>query len=250
MKDKNFFKMAFDGTFELVGEMADAKEIFTTGNSFFDKSYFGTRILILAPKPGDEILIAGNAILTFAKSKAEIFIAYSTKKNLNLTALKVLGVQKDKIVFFKNKQELKKLLSDLQANIIFCADYDSQVEFKNLSSDFEEVLGEILIEDNFYRPEVYKKFACATSLNSPPDFYAPNLISTKQPKVEFTDDYNFDLINRANYSWKNRVRFPVPEVCQNSLLKGNPLSIAIEAYNKTSRKDLDVLKILNSTCES
>ena len=89
MEDKDFLKMALDGTFELTGEMTQAEEIISTGNSFFDKSYFGTRILILAPKPGDEILIAGSAIVTFAKSKAEIFIAYASKKNFSKTALKV-----------------------------------------------------------------------------------------------------------------------------------------------------------------
>lgn len=244
MKDKNFSKMAFDEAFELVGEMTDAKEILTTGNSFFDKFYFGTRILILAPKPGDEILIAGSTILSFAKSKAEIFIAYSMKKTISKTALKVLGVDEDKIKFFDGKQELKNLLLDLMPNVIFCGDYDSQVEFKNLSADFEGVLGEILHDDQFYRPEVYKKFACATALNSPPDFYAPNLLSTKRPKVEFTDGYNFDLIDCVNYSWKNRVRFPVIESCQKSLLRDNPLSIAISEY-ESLRNDLDKLKILN-----
>ena len=61
------FKMAEAcGLLELVGTETDAEEILTAGNSFFDKSFFGTRILILAPHPDDEINIAGNMILTLA----------------------------------------------------------------------------------------------------------------------------------------------------------------------------------------
>lgn len=244
MQKNKIFNSAMDGTFELCGEFTGAEEIVTAGNSFFDRSYFGTRILILAPKPGDEILIAGNLILHFASAKAEIFVAYRSKKNFNAEILKSLGIKDDKIIFigeYNFKADLKKIISDLQANIIFCADYDSQVEYQNFSADFDEVLGKILREDKDYRPEVYKKFACATALNSPPDFYEPNLISTVHPKLGVTDGYKFDLIDRANYSWSNRVRFPVPEICQKTLLKDNPLAKAIQSY----KNNFSAIRILN-----
>lgn len=239
--DKKILKSELDGALELCGDLTAAEEILTAGNSFFDRSYFGTRILVIAPKPGDEILIAGNIIFTFAQAKAEIFIAYSVKEKINFDALKILGVQSDKIIFFNNQRELKNLLSELRANIIFCADFDSQAEYKNLSLDFETVMGEILREEKNYFPEVYKKFASATALNSPPDFYAPNLLQTIRPKIGATDNYNFEIIDRANYSWKNRVRFPVHELCQKTLLKENPVAAAISSY-----KNLNPLRILNS----
>jgi len=240
--DKNkILKSEMDGTFELCGDFTAAEETLTAGNSFFERSYFGTRILVIAPRPGDEILIAGNTIFTFAQAKAEIFIAYSGKTKINFDALKILGVQSDKIIFFETQRELKKILLELRANIIFCADYDSQLEYKNLSQTFENVMGEILHEDKSYRPEVYKKFACATALNSPPDFYAPNLLKTARPKLGATDNYDFDIIDSANYSWKNRVRFPVHELCQKTLLKENPVAAAISFY-----KNLNPLRILNS----
>ena len=78
MDDKKIFKSEACGIFELVGEETQAEEILTAGNSFFDKNYFGTRILILAPHPDDEINIAGNMILNLTAAKAEIFVAYST----------------------------------------------------------------------------------------------------------------------------------------------------------------------------
>ncbi len=228
---------------ELYDEITCDEETATVGNSFFERSYFGTRILILAANFGDEILIAGNMILNMAAARAEIFVAYSNfdKKLLaeNIDALKILGVDSKKIIYLNN--DLKKILLDLRANIIFCVDSDNP-EHKNLSAAFEKILGEILIETD-YRPEIYKKLAYATALNCPPDFYAPNLISVKAPKIGVTNDYDFDLIDRANYIWNSRVRFPVPESCRKTLLKNNPIAEAIFAYKKNHWA---ALRILNS----
>ena len=185
-------------------------------------------------------------ILNFTAAKAEIFIAYSECKNFTdelLNALNILHVQREKIIFLDAKNlesELKKVLLNLRANIIFYA-----IDYKNLAETFENVLDEILIETRDYRPEIYQRFALATAINSVPDFYAPNLLSTRQPKVGVTDNYDFDIIDRAGYSWKNRVRFPVPENCRKTLLRDNPLANAILAY-KSRRSELSALKILNS----
>ena len=270
MDDKKFFEAAEAcGLFELVGAETDAEEILTAGNSFFDKIFFGTRVLILAPHPDDEINIAGNMILTLAAAKAEIFVAYSTNGDFEqsaetraqeaVDALKILGVQSEKIIFLgygdghklsdvptpspaghtetyaaknfvdyakktfgrhspytrKNfKRDLKNLLLELRANIIFCVDFDNHADHRTLSILFEEVLGEILSERSDYRPEVYKKFAYATA-----------------------------FVDRANYVWENRVRFPVMN--SRTLLKGNPIADAIFAH-KSQRNEWNALRILNS----
>ena len=245
MREK-IFKAGIDSALELSGEFVDAQEVDPVSNSFFERSYFGTRILILAPQFGDEIAVAGNMILNFTEAKAEIFIAYSqcNRRNDELTAaLDILHISREKIIFLDEKNinaELKKLLLNLRANIIFYA-----VDYKNLAMAFESVLEEILIETADYRPEVYQRFALAMAINSVPDFYAPNLFSTRRPKVGVTDNYDFDVIDHANYSWKNRVRFPVHESCRKTLLKENPLANAILAY-KSRRQELSPLKILNS----
>ena len=298
MDDKKIFESEACGIFELVGEDTQAEEILTAGNSFFDKNYFGTRVLILAPHPDDEINIAGNMILTLAAAKAEIFVAYSTNGDFEVSAkvraqeavdaLKILGVPQDKIIFLgygdghklsdkptkspaghnetyaaenfvdyakkifgrhssytkKNfKRDLKSLLLELRANIIFCVDFDSHQDHRALSIMFEEVLGEILSERNDYRPEVYKKFAYATAFTAAPDFYATNLRATKKPKLGETDTYDFDFIDRANYVWKNRIRFPV--AFSQTILKGNPIAEAIFAH-KSQRNEWNALRILNS----
>ena len=245
MREK-IFEAGISSALELSSECVDEQEFNPVGNSFFDRSYFGTRILILAPRPSDEIAIAGNMILNFTKAKAEIFIVYSQCKTFDdelFDALDILKVPREKIIFLaeKNiKSELKKILLDLRANIIFYA-----VDYKNLASMFESVLDEILIETRDYRPEVYQRFALATAINSVPDFYSTNLFSTRRPKIGVTDNYDFDVIDRANFSWKNRVRFPVHESCRKTLLKDNPLANAILAY-KSKHQKLSPLKILNS----
>ena len=286
------------GLLELVGEDADAKEIPTAGNSFFDKSFFGTRVLILAPHPDDEINVAGNMILTLAAAKAEIFVAYSTNGDFDVAAevraqeavdaLKILGVPSERIIFMgygdghklsdaptpspaghvetyaakgfvdyakkifgrhspytrqNFKRDLKSLLLELRANIIFCVDFDSHADHRALSISFEEVMGEILSERSDYRPEVYKKFAYATAFTAAPDFYAANLRATQKPKVGATDTYDFDLIDRANYVWTDRVRFPV--LHSQTLLKDNPLADAIFAH-KSQRNEWNALRIINS----
>lgn len=255
MKDGNIFKYGIGGTFELCGELIDAEESDTVGNSFFDRSYFGTRILILAPTPGDEIAIAGNTILNFSSARAEIFVAFSASgdskilRKESLNALKILGVKPEKIIFIDAKEnlksELKNLISELQADIIFCADFDSLPEPGILSLTFEEVAGEIFSENPDYRPEIYKKFAYAAGISAPPDFYAPNLLETKSPKIGVTDNYDFDFIGKGNFVWENRVRFPVNEHCRQALLKNNPVAAAIFAY-KSRKKILSAARILNS----
>ena len=245
MREK-IFEAGISSALELSSECVDEQEFNPVGNSFFDRSYFGTRILILAPRPSDEIAIAGNMILNFTKAKAEIFIAYSECKTFDdelSIALDILNVPREKIISLAEKNikaELKKILLDLRANIIFYA-----VDYKNLAATFESVLDEILIETRDYRPEVYQRFALATAINSVPDFYSTNLFSTRRPKIGVTDNYDFDVIDRANFSWKNRVRFPVHESCRKTLLKENPLANAILAY-KSKHQKLSPLKILNS----
>ncbi|MBQ9487432.1 MAG: hypothetical protein IJU91_06505 [Selenomonadaceae bacterium] len=245
MREK-VLKAGISTAFEICEEMTGAEEVESAGNSFFDRSYFGTRVLILAPRAGDEIAVAGNMILNFTAAKAEVFIAYSNFSAWNEElecAMKILNVPREKVIFLalKNlKADLKKILLNLRANIIFYP-----VDSENLSAAFEEALSEILNSTYDYRPEVYQKFALATAVNAAPDFYAPNLFSVRRPKVGVTDDYNFDVIDRANFSWQNRVRFPVSESCRKTVLKNNPLAAALNAY-KSRRAELSPLKILNS----
>ena len=128
--------MGISSTLELCDEVVIEEEFATVGNSFFEKSYFGTRILILASRAGDEIAVAGNMILNFLAAKAEIFIAYAEVKSWNdelAAAMKILGIPQDKVIFFSDN--LREIILNLRANIIFYA-----VDDKNLSANFEKTL--------------------------------------------------------------------------------------------------------------
>ena len=175
-----------DATIEL--SMAAEPEEATSGNSFYDARYFGTRILIMAEKPGDEILLAGNTILNMAAAKAEIIVAYLKKGKIPELGLK-------KIIFIEG--DAAKTALEVAADIIIYAENEA----------FEKAVAEVL---RHYKPEVYKK---PILKNQPADFYAANIISTQQPQ------------GVAN--WEKRVRFPAALQCQKTLLKDNPLAKAL-----------------------
>ena len=243
---EKIFKACIVSALDVSSEVVDVQEFNPIGNSFFDRSYFGTRVLILAPRQGDEIVVAGNMILNLTLAKAEVFIAYSDCDSWTdelAAAMKILNVPREKVLFLDEKNlsaDLKKILLELRADIIFYA-----VDYTKLAACFEKILDEILVECSDYRPEIYQRFALATAINSVPDFYAYNLFSTRKPKRGVTDDYDFDLVDRANFSWENRVRFPVNENCRKTLLKNNPLANALLAY-KSRSQEFSALKILNS----
>ena len=142
--------------------------------------------------------------------------------------------------------DLKDLILEIQADVIFCVDFDKHADHRTLSLIFEEVIAEILkTENNNYKPEIYKKFAYANSFTAIRDFYSDNLLETKRPSTVTTESYDFDIIDRANYSWFNRVRFPIVESCWKTLIAKNPLARAIFAH-KSQRNEWNALGILNS----
>ena len=142
--------------------------------------------------------------------------------------------------------DLKDLILDIQADVIFCVDFDKHADHRTLSLIFEEVIAEILkTENNNYKPEIYKKFAYANSFTAIRDFYSDNLLETKRPSTVTTESYDFDIIDHANYSWFNRVRFPIAENCRKTLIAKNPLARAIFAH-KSQRNEWNALGILNS----
>ena len=75
--------------------------------SFFEASYSGKRVLVLAPHQDDEINLAAGAIPNFLKAGAEVFVAYSTNGDYSYSAdtrlteavnsLTVLGLNREHI---------------------------------------------------------------------------------------------------------------------------------------------------------
>lgn len=143
-------------------------------------------------------------------------------------------------------QDLKDLILDLKADIIFCVDFDKHADHRMLSLMFEQVMYEILSRaDNDYNPEIYKRFAYSTAFTAIRDFYNENLLETKRPVIGNIESYDFDIIDRANYAWNNRVRFPVSENCRETLLENNPIARAVFCH-RSQHNNKNALGIINS----
>ena len=219
-------------------------------NSFFDIRYHGFKILVIVPNSSDEVNLAGAMILNLVKARANIFVAFVNGNLIKDTkisrevenSLEILGMKRDNIIYLDNNDvlsALKKLLIELEADAIFCTDFDIPAEHRRLTIDFDQAIGEILSRaGNKYHPEIYKGFAYATAFAAIQDLHSENLLETKKP-------LNFDLIDRANYTWSERIRFPVYENCRKTLILHNPIAKAIFAH-KSQRNEWNTLGIINS----
>ena len=112
--------------------------------------------------------------------------------------------------------DFKSVILEYEPDILYCCDYDGHADHRAISLFFEEAMNEILKENPFYRPEVYKGFAYSTAWDGKEDYYSLNALSTHLKKPA-------DIMRETNtYAWKDRVRLPVAieslsHVMQNSL---------------------------------
>lgn len=112
--------------------------------------------------------------------------------------------------------DFKSVILEYQPDTLYCCDYDGHADHRAISLFFEEAMNEILVENPFYRPEVFKGFAYSTAWDGKNDYYSLNALSTHLKKPA-------DVMRETNtYSWADRVRFPVAReslshVMQNSL---------------------------------
>lgn len=112
--------------------------------------------------------------------------------------------------------DFKSVILEYQPDILYCCDYDGHADHRAISLFFEEAMNEILKENPFYRPEVFKGFAYSTAWDGKKDYYSLNALSTHLKKPA-------DVMRETNtYAWADRVRFPVAieslsHVMQNSL---------------------------------
>ncbi len=112
--------------------------------------------------------------------------------------------------------DFKSVILEYQPDILYCCDYDGHADHRAISLFFEEAVDEIIKENPFYRPEVFKGFAYSTAWDGKEDYYSLNALSTHLKKPA-------EVMRETNtYAWEDRVRFPVAieslsHVMQNSL---------------------------------
>lgn len=137
------------------------------------------------------------------------------------------------------KEDLRTLILDIHANVIFCNDYDVHSDHRASSILFEEVMGEILrCPGNTYHPAVFKGFAYCTSFSSPQDFYEINLLSVPCP-----DEKN-EIIGCSLYEWDARVRFPILPQCRSFFMRHNIIYKALFEH-KSQSAALHAVSIIN-----
>lgn len=99
--------------------------------------------------------------------------------------------------------DIENVILDYRPDVLYCVDYDYNIDHRALSHSFEKVMGKILKEYPDYRPQVFKGYAYNTAWESEKDFYGENLVSAKNI---FAEPY---LQQPAVYRWEDRVRLPV-----------------------------------------
>lgn len=99
--------------------------------------------------------------------------------------------------------DIMDLLNEYQPDTIYCVDYDSHPDHRVTSLAFEEALGQVLRQRSDYTPLVLKGFAYSMAWKAPNDFYADNLLSTRNPSQA---SY---MCENDIYRWDDRLRLPV-----------------------------------------
>ncbi len=99
------------------------------------------------------------------------------------------------------RADLKDLVLELQADVIFCVEVEPHPDHSALSLLLDEVMAEILREEADYRPLLLKSSCYATNVYAADDFYRENLAATQNPSG---GEFFFDV-----YNWEDRIRLPV-----------------------------------------
>ena len=125
-------------------------------------------------------------------------------------------------------RDMTNLILDLQPEVIFCTDLDGHHDHRLTSLLFEECLYNILLENIYYRPLIFKGFAYATTYEGVDDFFTTLNVSAaiKPSKNQLAFNAISELDNPL-YKWEERVRFPVSEEALNRKYWRNKLAKAM-----------------------
>ena len=110
-------------------------------------------------------------------------------------------------------QDLKSVILDIRPDVIYCVDYDPHADHRACSLLFEKAMGQILVNENDYSPEVYKGFAYSAAWNADNDFFSTNIQSTQNAYTRA--NWGTDLVPAEDVviprilRWEERRRLPV-----------------------------------------
>ena len=99
--------------------------------------------------------------------------------------------------------DIEDVILEYLPDVIYCVDYDYNIDHRALSHSVEKVMGKILKENSNYDPVVLKGYAYNTAWEAVSDYYADNLLPTQNA---FSEQYSKVP---GVYRWEERVRLPV-----------------------------------------
>ena len=99
--------------------------------------------------------------------------------------------------------DIESVILEYLPDVIYCVDYDYNIDHKALSHSFEKVMGRILKEKDGYRPLTLKGYAYSTAWEAESDFYVDNILPTQNIFLEYYQQ------KPEIYRWEDRVRLPV-----------------------------------------
>lgn len=141
-------------------------------------------------------------------------------------------------------QDLENIILDILPNIIICVDLDTHADHRMLSLALDKVMGKILREQDNYTPLILKRFAYDLAYMAEPDFYQLNLQQNKKPvigKAQCTQQ----IVDKAYYSWKDRLRLPIIKNEYGNFLFNKTISKALLCH-KSQSAAFKALGIINS----
>lgn len=130
------------------------------------------------------------------------------------------------------KTDMKTVICDYFPGLIICVDFDSHPDHRAASLMFDEVIGEILKEQQVYRPVILKKFAYNGVWKGDKDYYPYPCAKTKMHTGISYSGLIHDL-ESPTYKWADRVVIPSHKKTITPLLTKNILYKAAKQHRCT-----------------
>lgn len=135
--------------------------------------------------------------------------------------------------------DIEAVILKHRPDVLYCVDYDYNIDHRALSHSFEKVMGRILKAEKDYRPLVLKGYAYNTAWEAVNDFHADNLLATQDA---FMEEYN--PVPEV-YRWADRVRLPVHAENLSRSVISSGLNRALSMYESQGANMYGV-RIINS----
>lgn len=137
------------------------------------------------------------------------------------------------------RDDVERVILEHRPDVLYCVDYDYNIDHRALTMTFEKVMGKILKEHVDYRPQVFKGFAYNTAWEAADDFYGGNLLATQNafaPKLNPLPGI---------YRWEDRVRLPVDGASLSRSLLSASQTKLLNMY-KSQDAALNAGRVINS----